>query len=54
MRDVEADDFLHNPDPLRDRKFDRGGTIFTARGLENLGCIVSIVQILVSTSAREC
>jgi len=35
----EPDDFLHNPDPLRDRKNDRGGHIFTARGIANLGCL---------------
>ncbi|EIW64498.1 glycoside hydrolase family 16 protein [Trametes versicolor FP-101664 SS1] len=35
----EPDDNLHNPDPRRDRKGDRSGRIFTARGLMNLGCI---------------
>ncbi|KAJ6509382.1 beta-glucan synthesis-associated protein [Mycena vitilis] len=35
----EADDFLHNPDPRRDRKNDTNGNIFTARGLANLGCL---------------
>jgi beta-glucanase (GH16 family) len=35
----EADDYLHNPDPRRDRKNDIGGNIFTARGLSNLGCL---------------
>ncbi|TCD62780.1 hypothetical protein EIP91_006424 [Steccherinum ochraceum] len=35
----EADDFLHNPDPKRDRKYDQGGTIFTLRGIANLGCL---------------
>ena len=36
----EPDDELHNPDPRRDRKSDQGGTIFTARGISNLGCLV--------------
>ncbi|THH34156.1 hypothetical protein EUX98_g179 [Antrodiella citrinella] len=36
----EVDDFLHNPDPRRDRKYDQGGTIFTLRGVANLGCLV--------------
>ncbi|KAF8890771.1 beta-glucan synthesis-associated protein SKN1 [Infundibulicybe gibba] len=36
---AEPDDFLHNPDPKRDRKSDRGGHIFTARGIGNLGCL---------------
>ncbi|KAH9944283.1 glycoside hydrolase family 16 protein [Epithele typhae] len=36
----EQDDFLHNPDPRRDRKSDKGGHIFTSRGLANLGCML--------------
>ncbi|KAJ7092566.1 beta-glucan synthesis-associated protein-domain-containing protein [Mycena epipterygia] len=36
----EADDFLHNPDPRRDRKNDTRGNIFTFRGLTNLGCLL--------------
>lgn len=39
MRTTEPDDYLHNPDPLRDRNIDRGGTICTARGVGNLGCL---------------
>ncbi|KIM41990.1 glycoside hydrolase family 16 protein [Hebeloma cylindrosporum] len=35
----EQDDYLHNPDPLRDRKVDKGGNIFTSRGIANLGCL---------------
>lgn len=35
----EPDDYLHNPDPRRDRKNDKGGTIVTARGIANLGCL---------------
>jgi hypothetical protein len=35
----EADDHLHNPDPKRDRHYDAGGHIFTARGIANLGCL---------------
>ncbi|KAL0952798.1 hypothetical protein HGRIS_007023 [Hohenbuehelia grisea] len=35
----EPDDFLHNPDPRRDRSIDRGGHIFTFRGIANLGCL---------------
>lgn len=38
----EPDDFLHNPDPKRDRKYDEGGTICTSRGIMNLGCIFII------------
>ncbi|CCM05196.1 uncharacterized protein FIBRA_07405 [Fibroporia radiculosa] len=36
----ESDDFLHNPDPRRDRKNDQGGNIFTYRGITNLGCLL--------------
>ncbi|KAK7694788.1 hypothetical protein QCA50_001976 [Cerrena zonata] len=36
----EPDDALHNPDPRRDRKSDKGGTIFTGRGMANLGCLL--------------
>ncbi|KAJ6574953.1 beta-glucan synthesis-associated [Mycena capillaripes] len=36
----EPDDYLHNPDPKRDRKNDTDGNIFTARGLANLGCLL--------------
>lgn len=36
----EDDDYLHNPDPRRDRNLDRGGTIFSVRGCMNLGCLL--------------
>ncbi|PPQ86654.1 LOW QUALITY PROTEIN: hypothetical protein CVT25_006838 [Psilocybe cyanescens] len=39
MNSSEPDDFLHNPDPRRDRKNDSVGSIFTGRGLANLGCL---------------
>ena len=39
MNHREPDDYLHNPDPKRDRKNDQGGTIFTSRGIANLGCL---------------
>ncbi|KAF5375370.1 hypothetical protein D9615_007927 [Tricholomella constricta] len=35
----EPDDDLHNPAPHRDRQSDRGGSVFTMRGLANLGCL---------------
>ncbi|KAF8200344.1 beta-glucan synthesis-associated protein-domain-containing protein [Pholiota molesta] len=38
----EPDDNLHTPDPIRDRKVDKGGSIFTARGVANLGCLFII------------
>jgi len=39
MNIPEPDDYLHNPDPKRDRHYDAGGHIFTARGIANLGCL---------------
>lgn len=39
MNSAEPDDYLHNPDPRRDRHFDAGGTILTMRGIANLGCL---------------
>lgn len=43
MDDAEPDDALHNPDPVRDRKTDGGGSIFTGRGIANLGCLFLLV-----------
>lgn len=36
----EPDDVFHNPDPRHDRKIGGRGTIFTVRGLGNLGFLV--------------
>lgn len=44
----EPDDFIHNPDPRRDRKNDRGGTVFTQRGIANLGCLIFLTVGLVA------
>lgn len=38
----EDDDYLHNPDPRRDKNIDSMGTIFTARGLANIGCLAIV------------
>ncbi|KAG8956785.1 hypothetical protein FRC04_000263 [Tulasnella sp. 424] len=43
-----TDDWLHNPDPKRDRKNDKGGTIFTRRGLANVGCIAFTVLMFLA------
>ncbi|KXN92138.1 Beta-glucan synthesis-associated protein KRE6 [Leucoagaricus sp. SymC.cos] len=43
INDQEPDDYLHNPDPRRDRISDRGGHIFTGRGFANLGCLLILV-----------
>ena len=42
----EPDDDLHNPDPRRDLKSDKGGHIFTARGIANLGCLLLLVLLM--------
>ena len=44
----EEDDVLHNPDPRRDRSQDKGGNIFTGRGLGNLGCLFVLVAAIVT------
>lgn len=38
----EDDDDLHNPDPRRDKNIDSMGTIFTTRGLANIGCLAIV------------
>ncbi|KAG1846850.1 glycoside hydrolase family 16 protein [Suillus subluteus] len=47
----EPDDELHNPDPKRDRKNDRGGSVFTYRGLTNLGCLILLAVGMVTLFA---
>ncbi|KAG1715994.1 hypothetical protein ID866_1159 [Astraeus odoratus] len=47
----EPDDYLHNPDPRRDRKHDRGGSVLTYRGLTNLGCLLVLTTGLVALFA---
>lgn len=48
---LESDDCLHNPDPKRERKIDRGGTIFTRRGFVNNGCTLILVVGLIGLFA---
>lgn len=43
LNDPEPDDELHNPAPHRDRLNDKGGSIFTSRGIANLGCLFILV-----------
>lgn len=47
----EPDDELHNPDPRRDRKNDRGGSVFTYRGLANLGCLIFLAVGMITLFA---
>ncbi|KAL4070806.1 glycoside hydrolase family 16 protein [Scleroderma citrinum] len=47
----EPDDYLHNPDPRRDRKHDRGGSVITCRGLSNLGCLLVLTTGLLALFA---
>ncbi|OJA18043.1 hypothetical protein AZE42_06797 [Rhizopogon vesiculosus] len=46
MGTPEPDDYLHNPDPKRDLKNDKGGHIFTSRGIANLGCLFLLVMLM--------
>ncbi|EIW76863.1 glycoside hydrolase family 16 protein [Coniophora puteana RWD-64-598 SS2] len=43
LTDPESDDYLHNPDPVRDYKNDYGARICTRRGLANLGCMMIVL-----------
>ncbi|KIY48568.1 beta-glucan synthesis-associated protein KRE6 [Fistulina hepatica ATCC 64428] len=45
---AEPDDYLHNPDPKRDRNFDAGGSVFTSRGIMNLGCLALLCACLLA------
>ncbi|KZT69160.1 glycoside hydrolase family 16 protein [Daedalea quercina L-15889] len=47
----ENDDYLHNPDPKRDRKNDQGGNVFTYRGITNLGCLLFLVVGIITLFA---
>ncbi|KAI0778254.1 glycoside hydrolase family 16 protein [Trametes elegans] len=47
----EPDDALHNPDPVRDRRVDKGGTILSGRGIVNLGCLFIIFAGLITLFA---
>ncbi|KAI0082265.1 beta-glucan synthesis-associated [Panus rudis PR-1116 ss-1] len=47
----EQDDYLHNPDPRRDRKNDQDMSIFSSRGLQNLGCLTVLLVGLVALFA---
>ncbi|EAU87725.2 hypothetical protein CC1G_08761 [Coprinopsis cinerea okayama7 len=48
MEFPEPDDALHNPDPRRDKHGDRGGHIFTSRGIANLGCMFVLCFPIIS------
>ncbi|KZV63644.1 glycoside hydrolase family 16 protein [Peniophora sp. CONT] len=43
----EPDDHLHNPDPRRDKRNDGGGTLFTFRGIANLGCLAIVAFAII-------
>ncbi|THH13367.1 hypothetical protein EW146_g6836 [Bondarzewia mesenterica] len=51
FNDPEPDDHIHNPDPRRDRKNDKGGTIFTCRGIANLSCLFILLSGIVTLFA---
>ncbi|KIR60302.1 glucosidase [Cryptococcus bacillisporus CA1873] len=50
MAGPEDDDWMHNPDSNKDLKYDRG-TIFTARGFLNVGCLFMLILCLVTLFA---
>ncbi|TFY53794.1 hypothetical protein EVG20_g9969 [Dentipellis fragilis] len=37
-----------SPDPRRDKRVDRGGTIFTGRGIANLGCLLVLAAGIIA------
>ncbi|CAE6528210.1 unnamed protein product [Rhizoctonia solani] len=49
LDDIEPDDDLHNPDPERDHKHDRGG--LSMRGAINLGCLTVLISGLIALFA---
>ncbi|KAL0243411.1 hypothetical protein I308_105377 [Cryptococcus tetragattii IND107] len=50
MAGPEDDDWMHNPDSNKDLSYDRG-TIFTARGFLNVGCLFMLILCLVTLFA---
>ncbi|KAF7320123.1 Glycoside hydrolase family 16 protein [Mycena kentingensis (nom. inval.)] len=50
----EPDDFLHNPDPKRDRRIDNDHNVFTFRGLSNLGCLLILGTGLITLLCVVC
>lgn len=44
MNHIEPDDDLHNPDARRDRTYELTGSIFTLRGLQNIGCLTILIM----------
>lgn len=43
MDTPESDDDLHNPDPRKEKELDEAETIYSARGLANLGCLLLLL-----------
>ncbi|KAF8527499.1 glycoside hydrolase family 16 protein [Hysterangium stoloniferum] len=50
-RDIEVDDAMHTPDPVRDAMLERKVTLFSARGWLNIGAIVILISGLVTLFA---
>ncbi|KAG8701145.1 hypothetical protein FRC08_004253 [Ceratobasidium sp. 394] len=50
LNDSEPDDDLHNPDPRRDKTYDKH-VAFSVRGLINVGCLVFVVIALLTLFA---
>lgn len=51
VKDIEADDAMHNPDPVRDAVLDRKFTFFSVRGWLNIGTIVLLIGGLITLFA---
>ncbi|PPQ64906.1 hypothetical protein CVT24_008246 [Panaeolus cyanescens] len=52
MTSVDPDDYLHNPEP-GSRKNNDNGTVFTMRGLGNLGCLFILVAGMITLFAGK-
>ena len=48
LDEPDIDDRLHVPDPIRNRRQDEGESIFTMRGLINLGCLFTLIAGLLA------
>ncbi|EIW78296.1 glycoside hydrolase family 16 protein [Coniophora puteana RWD-64-598 SS2] len=47
----DPDDWLHEPDPKKDRNLNSTGHIFTFRGISNLGCLLVLILCILGLFA---
>lgn len=50
-KEVDPDDYLHNPDPVRDAKEDRKCAVISSRGILNVGALIILAGGLVALFA---